>query len=160
MENKKGKASSTSNSTSHSSSGILGPDGRVLEGGGEDVDRLKKREGSEQRFDEQTDQFEIVGKDEGEKRVLSTMQIVPVNQRGQTLTREQVLQIAMKHFEIHFARIGWTPSHDYGPQDVVINQREDGNWHAVAWLAKARASAKEWDDFPKVGVNDVGQAGM
>lgn len=101
--------------------------------------------------EEQTDQFELVGEDVGEQRVLSTMNIVPVNETGRKLEREEVMQIAMRHFEQHFNEIGWHPSGEY--PDVIVKQKEDGTWLGVAFLKNSGSGSKDWGDFPRVGVD-------
>lgn len=102
--------------------------------------------------EEQTDQFEVVGEDGGEKRVLSSMNIVATNNVGQQLTKDQVVEIATKHFEKHCSQIGWWPSGEY--PDVTVKRREDGSWFAVAFLKESTHNkVKSWEDFPHVGVD-------
>lgn len=68
------------------------------------------------------------------------------------------MQIAMKHFEMHFREIGWFPTREYGG-DVTLGQKEDGTWIAAAWLGKGSGRvSREWDEFPHMGVNDTTEA--
>lgn len=116
-----------------------------------DESRLVKKEGSEQRFDLNTDQVELVGKEEGDKRVLATMNFVPTGEKGFEIDYETAMKIASRHFEQHFNQIGWFPSGEY--PDVTVKKREDGTWFAVSFLAKA-SKGKEWEEFPVIHHDD------
>lgn len=116
-----------------------------------DESHLIKKEGSEMRFDEQTDQVELVGKEEGEKRVLATMNFVPTNKQGFEIVYETAMKMASEHFQNHYQQIGWFPSGEY--PDVMVKKREDNTWFAVSFLSQKRGG-KDWSEFPAIHHDD------
>lgn len=111
-----------------------------------------KKEGSEQKFDLDTEQFELVGEDHGAKRVLSTMNFVATDARGMNISMEEAEKIAAKHLEIHCSQIGWWPSGEY--PDIMVKKREDGSYFATAYLKEStRNKVLHWEDFPRIAID-------